>query len=363
MLTRDEVNGMAKDFYSYLESNFCENYVISWSDEKGKLPGVHPKKGGVFLSSLDSEGFFSADIDVIGYSVYNKATQKKQRRRMGNDIVYMLGNVPFLKSVGYPEYYLSEIMPNLHDSKEFLKALHKLYDLEGQYYVNLPYTHEIQASMSAFSSSPWDMIRTDSYKGKIRIGIMLYSLGNDLDSVAESLLVFSEMISQKYANINASIYINTMISEYSNMFCSHNGLSQGIISLESLQYNQEYIYLQNVGWANIIAPYTRPLMNDAFRTKSIIAQDMHGGGLMVRHKKTISEMMISDLKEMKLFLYNILISGKMYFPIDFDGFRGRWEYIPVFEDEIRIDGNQVIFEHVGGPNVKYIKDVLGLTNE
>ena len=361
-LTLDEVNAMAQDFYDFIEKEFGDNCVITWEDERKRLPSIHPKRGGVFLGSSGEDGFFAANIDIRGSAVYNKATQKKQRSRMGNDISYWLIKTPsFHASVGYPEYYASEIQPYLHDSKTFLSALHKLYDLEDKYYINRPYTHDIQASIIVFGTTRWDISTANGNKGVVRVRILLYSIEYEPNEMAEKLLGFAKEISKKYVNFNASIFINTNFEDYMDWFNSFGELSEEILSRASLGYHQELIYLQNVGWSHIVAPYTKVLLDgDCCRSENIITEDLQGGGMLIKYNKPISEMTIEDLKEMKKYIYSMLISGKSHVPVYFDRFRSKWEYVPVLDDEIRIEGDNVIFEHIGGPNVKHIKDVLQL---
>ena len=136
-----------------------------------------------------------------------------------------------------------------------------------------------------------------------------------------------------------------------------------VISEESLEYNQQFIYLQNVGWAHIVAPYTKALAESSLfeqQNDEIELENLNGGGVLIKYKCPIMEMTISDLKKMKRFIYKILISGKMFTGFKHDRIRGLWEYVPILENELRIVEKGILFEHVGGPDVQYIKDILQL---
>ena len=105
------------------------------------------------------------------------------------------------------------------------------------------------------------------------------------------------------------------------------------------------------------------LSGDKCKIENILIEELQGGGLLIKHDRPISKMTIADLKDMKQCLYGALISGKSIFYTGYNRFRSRWEYVPLLEDEIRINGDEVIFEHIGGPNVKHIKDVLQLKSD
>ncbi len=120
--------------------------------------------------------------------------------------------------------------------------------------------------------------------------------------------------------------------------------------------NAYHRYLSDIGWATFISPYTAKLVDispidngNTYTTKV-----MENGGLYIQNNESIEETTIHHLLGIKKQVYNAIYPGEGVFSLSFHNWRSHWENIPVFDDEVQIQNNNVLFSSKNIANTGFV---------
>ena len=113
-------------------------------------------------------------------------------------------------------------------------------------------------------------------------------------------------------------------------------------------------YLCGFEWANVLSPYARkkmdPLLMQKHKDDTIGIEILPNRGAFIHLNMPIDSVDVDELLKLKRFLYPALYPGKSAIPAIW-GFnpaqsfpRSRWERVPFFPEEIKVENGYIIFE-------------------
>lgn len=120
---------------------------------------------------------------------------------------------------------------------------------------------------------------------------------------------------------------------------------------QKLRRRAEYLYLNKVGWANIISPAVRRLLPGSTEPPF---EALENGAVCVRLDAGVSETTLSDLKRLKSTLYPAMVPSVSEFDLDYPYLRSHWENIAVLDDELHVQDDKIIISQNGKADKNYL---------
>ena len=281
-----------------------------------------------------------------------KIRNKTSLRRSLRELEYSLTPKDFAglwTSMDFDDYYAEHVRSKQQDPTALKKALLDLFDLEGRFdRGELSFPCDIQGS---FTTARMET-QQDLFYGCFDVEILFYVIENDLDRFADQCCDFGMRLSEKYRNINIRVDLNAS-SPCTAPYSEHYGrfpVGGAEILQESLFKDyMRHLYISEVGWGHIVCGKTRGLAECPFAESdpdALNIREIGNGAVFIRPKNPLSKVTISDLKQIKKYLYPVIMprSEEWSFP---GPFRKHWEAVPVFEKELTVTENTVTFRHFG----------------
>ena len=356
-LDEEQALELGETFYTFLNDKYTNTCILLWKMRDRSLKTA----SSIRATRIATNEIFDITLegDVKSLRVYNKTSLRKYNHDLGYHPIFHLGLTPAFASIDYPEYARTEIRPFNNDPDGFYKALVELYSLEGRINLSQFTSNDIEARFSATEAGDEEGC-PGSFCGSIDIKIGCFCLGDELNNTADELKKFGLDLSNRFNNINIAICIDQNENDYKRHFPS---IKEGFVERQyyhKIWMRSRYLYLNNVGWVNIASPLVGELgvLQSSVNENKTFKYDMtHSGGHFLYCSKKISEILISDLKQMKRILYPMLLpsnGGRGYLPNSSCGYRSCWENVPILDSEIIVTSKSVEFKMLSSPNVKYL---------
>ena len=347
-LTTKQMTDLAKEFYSFVSDSFGDTCVFDWKYNEKPLRNLDS------ISIENNLGYVSLlfEGDRKSTAIYNKTTLRKYTRRIQYDPVLYRINSSSFYSADYPEYRRAVIDPAGNSPALLRDALYQVFSEEGRIDLGLYLGHDL----SGLFYCDYKAHEEENVCGSMYLRFSCYFLDEELDETANLLLSFSKQLSLNYNKINITIGIGSG-NEFKAYYPSLKGISKQDDQYDMLWENANILYLQNVGWANIISPRIAKRIlpfSDALITTDATECIMENGALCVLVPERIHDLSLSSLKAVKRRLYPVLFPGEGSFPIDYPYFRSCWEMIPVLDQEIEVFTHKVYFRHISDADRDYL---------
>lgn len=360
-LNADQVDEMARLFYDFINNKFESCFVLDWHFNNKALNDLEQclrqEKNSYRLYSIMMDG------DYRSGSINNKTSLRKHGKRLQYDMVFNSGKVPPFCAVDYPDYKANNINPYRNSPELFKSAIIKLF-LEDHPEILSQYHNHDMGGMFHVSCTEDE---PESFFGSINIYMSVYCAEDELDSFADEFAGFARQCSKAFININASIALSasTMGKDYECYFYGYPN-KDTIRRGSGLLLKAHYLYLNNVGWSNIISPATRVLDEGLLKTCNsnhpiYYLEELTGGGIVVQSNESITRTNLCDLLEIKKRIYGSLFPGRVKFGLDWN-FRGNWENIPLLDEEITVSAIDVVISHCKDLNIDYVKEVMNIND-
>ena len=388
-LTEEDVNSLAKAYYSFMEKIFGQEGVLDWKFEKRTIKNYdgltdalknRKMKNGSF--GMVCEGFYRSN------EVYNKTTLRSFQRHE----ILSVEPFQYIES-NNTKFYKEKILPFMKEPDILKKHICMLFDTEEGVFAEKVHMHDFGGFFSCGMSQP------GFYQGDYVIGAYVYSLEDQLDWFNTELVKFGYLLMGKMQNINIVIQINSTAECYSRYYgrvFDKPGYKGGFLKMQLLEalrlkdiknidslitvgQGMRYCYLTELGWGNFICERTRKLAGDSFSSEDgIVVESLPEGGMFVRLVNPISKLSIRELKKIKRCIYRTIMPRELTMPwigTQMDGIldpafwpleyrlRREWEIVPVFEDEITLDNYLITFKHYGEICFPEILEALKLRKE
>lgn len=345
-LNEEHVFELCDRCYKYTQEFLGESFVTEWtSDSRPTKPADVMRK----LEERKKNLTFHLHGNVISNSVYNKKTLKAYRHRL----LYESHTPGRETSVSkdYPEMFCL----NYAGAKtpEAIKAATlKIFNTEHKNAIVKWRTFDVFGGFFQHWT-PDDFITcSGSYYLQIAIGC----LGSYVDKIAEEFCSFSKELASTFPGISGYVSLTPFIR------CGNNTAYGHYFSSMALEWNP-YKYVTGVEWFHILSPMQRSLvpdlLTDATREANIEVKELNKGGVVVRIGKGVLETDVPEYLALKRVMYDALYPGGRTIELAhwFDSKlispsvkpRILWEYIPVFDDEVTVLEDRIIFRHANAP--------------
>lgn len=344
-LTESEVLGLAAELYSFIDRSFGEECVISWRCRDRAVKGLD----GIAKAHIRNDEIFDISVlgDVKSSLVYDKKSLRAYDRRLMYDPVFTLGLTPFNASCDYPAYADSELAPHMGSTREYRQALKKLFALEGRIDMGQFCRHDLEAAVFAQTDEDHD----GRFRGSFYLRISCHSLGEELDDMAQRLLTLGRSVSQRLVNVNMTVGVEQSASGWELYFAGPNIDPTHDDTEQKLRRRAEYLYLNKVGWANIISPAVSRLLPLSAETPF---EALGNGAVCVRLDGGVSETTLGGLKRLKSALYPAMLPTVSEFDRNYPYLRSHWENIAVLDDELHVQDDKILLTQNGKINKDYL---------
>ncbi len=357
------------EFYDLPRSKtieFCET-VITWNEQmtgEGFVKRRHLKNRCVSLERLlkslhelqSNTGWsYWQDAYVISHVVNNAKSISQFERNV--KIAQSLGMTPLLScSLDYPLFWGS-LFPNGKEAAESIRQkVIRIFQEENK----VDTGSHLQTDVSAFISIAPYSVCPDLYHGSASFCFSAYSLGGQIQRVADQMCVFLTALASQFVNLNGRVKLAPMGDSYRRYF-GHRERTDGSHIQQGLQPVEWYktYYVPSVEWFNVLSPLAQVHFTDHPReVEDVYTERISGGGWLVCVRKPIDQYGLRDARKIKELLLPALYPASsafqlsMLFPQTEDqrffsyhlNPRRYWGIIPVFPDEIEIVSNYLVFK-------------------
>lgn len=341
----NQVAALAQQLYDFLNgqySNFC---IMSWHiNDRVYNNG----KGDIQELYTPAKDTFDMTGDIVGKSVYNKTTQKAYERKIRNDPIYTLGLTPPFASIDYPAYAERELPRYRNDPEILRKTLIRLFSVENSINMQLTGMHDLNFLFFSYKCEE----NPSTFYGSFYVEISCFGFAGEIDKIAVTFDAFARSIVERFTHVNICIHIEQTADEYSQYF-GELKLPTNVTPYSDLawhlQRNAHYLYAQQVGWSNYLSSDVSGLVRDRQGYRELSC-----GGLHIGVGKKITETTLQDLKEVKKSLYPALFPGRRVSNKNYPYFRSMWQNVPVLDEEIIVEGSNIIFAHQGVADLDFL---------
>ena len=351
-LDQEQADSLANDFYNYTNDSLGKECVLDWTFREN----IHSDIDKCIAEKKYKDGSYYMFLEgcVRSEKIYNKTTFRNYKKcrdypPFGRDV----GKGEFI-SVDYKECDNCKSIYAKEEPEEIKEFLLEIFDKEEKVFLGESYSSDV---IGYFNCKPVES-SNQLFAGMFYLKIAVYSLQNELNEMASTLLEFGKTLLCRYKKVNFYIELNPDIDRYSFYYGNKAENGESVYLKTDLRNIVQNYYLHNVGWANVICNDTLKLGLAEITDAHIINQRI-AGGLLIRVDDAISNTKICDLKTIKRIIYNLIMPRTKVHPVSLP-FRGQWECIPVFKEELRVDQGRILFEHFGKLDLKLIEKTMGI---
>lgn len=362
-LTKNKKIQLFDSFFNFVNSAFSEECVLNW-----KFDNKVVRDQNNLYQKLQNENDETIYMDVIGDVKCNRIYNKITLNQYDRDLKYRLPLFTTLSikySVDYLEYFKAKIEPyvSLNSIIELKNSINNVFDLEYRVNKNVYSDHAIRGNCFSAKSHKND----DEYYGEISLWISYFSIHDEVNHLAKSLYEYGVKIATEFADTNVTIKVNQSCS---NILDSRLFFRSLIANADQSPTSREqsmlanYMYLQDIGWANIISPYTARLLdihqhgntkyNLVDKNQTYVIHMLKNGAISIQNKRDIEETTILDIKSIKSIAYRALYPGIGRFQLTWPYWRSNWENVPILPEELKTEDKQIVFQHKGTVNPLFL---------
>lgn len=353
-LTENDVTELAGDFYSFVNAEFGNECVLLWHSRKRVIKDIHALEE----TGIHPAGTFDMDLigDVKSRIVYNKTTLRRYDRDLEFHPVFHCGITPMSASVDYPEFAKQSIKPHVNNPDELQQALLAIFQREGCINKGLLLQNDVEGFLF---NSKFD--GTDGlYAGKIELRVNCISLADELDNYANSLVDFGRRLSLRFVCVNVTIGIDQSGLDYVRYYGGvqlHPCTDSKAGEVHAMIRHAKYLYMQEVGWANIISPIVmgRIQLGETTIQQDVQEERLANGALYIHSSHGVANTTLAQLSTIKQRIYPAMMPGISKFGLDWPYFRSFWENVPLVSGELAVTNKYVFFRHKGYLDEGYVK--------
>ena len=354
-LSKKDTLKIAEDVIQWLKEKLLERFwVRHYLCEKGVRKEIILPK---IIEQFERQNnvFYRMEAMVLSPVVHDLKTYQSYMRCVS--IPYSHGIFGFSPGVSadFADYW-NTLFPDGKPEPELLKQnILRIFREEGRKYLGGYYSSDASALVNIL---PYQQ-KKDCYYGTVRIKISSFCLNGQQNEMAEALAEFAVFLSKNYHNLNAHVLLcpdTAGITPYKTLFGGgdYTDGSHEDANCTRREWYPTY-YLSGAEWFNIVSPLAQqhiPCSAEDSGARGINVKNAAEGPLIVKSSKTILDFGISDALEMKKWLYPALYPGmssvllRMLFrdsKADIHYPRNDWRIVPVFEDEINVMNEYLVF--------------------
>ncbi len=359
-LTQLQLNTLAEFCFRRIYTIVKDDFIVAWDWGSRR---VKPEKLYDRIRASTEHIMF----DFEGYVISNVVYDAKSMRSFDR-MLLMRADIPRPTnySVDYPDVFW-QYFGGVTTPEACKEALLQIFNERGKKMLSLWQGPDVQC---IFLSSRHSNKRS-LYRGKLQFHIALGCLGSDAGLLSEALTDLLRQAAADCPSISGRVTLSP-IPWPDKSCCSHmryflrlikdgSHIATGFAERSHIEW-YPYYYLNGAEWFNVLTPlqltHIPNIREMAKNYPEIILEWLPNGSAIVRLKKPITEIDIEDFTEVKKLLYRALWQGERtlmlqhVFSHDVDNIccltkpRVEWEYAPIFDEEIQVLQDRIIFQHV-----------------
>ena len=354
-LSKNQLASFAESCYSSICDLLKDEFYTQWVWNSRKTSKSRIEKN---LATGRKYYSFGCEADVISDVVFDSKSFRMYEKHYRNaDLKYSSAwQISFdYKDIVCPKLNAAltpEQCKQITQEIFSLKGMKKLAQWEG---------HDVFSMFSCTQHENTDNL----YYGDFVFYIAYSCLISNPTFFAEQLVTIVKQIGNQFKNVSGRVmltpfsgispYSPHMRTFYSDVIQDGSHVQAGV---KPHEWYQHY-YSQGAEWFNLISPvqlkHIPNVVEDARKYPEIGTEHCKEGGVIVRLKKPIDQIDIDDLVPIKKVMYNALYPGKTKIllrsfcdPSKF-GYMAKprvaWENMPIFDDEIIINYDSLVFQH------------------
>ncbi|MBR6801336.1 MAG: hypothetical protein IKM61_06265 [Eubacteriaceae bacterium] len=351
-----ELNAIATRIRHWLSEVIEHRAVLRWfyGDREIRSENIQTK-----IDNPDSGISFGFDGMIVSKEIYNQKSYKAFLKEAMYGSTYKLPPDAD-KTMNYKDVFMSYFQ-DIERNDEIKKSLLEIFDMSGMY----PVSMWAGSDVSAFFHSNHYIEGAIKYCGKFDFAIALKSLGENVIHFSNEIIRFLKDFAIEFKNTSSRVNLSyfSILQHISPHMVYFGGRLNKNPEHPEFDYGDsdmnKYAYVPGAEWFNIISPLQQQLLpnllSESQKYPEVTTEVLPGGNMIVRSSKDIISTDIDEYKAIKSLLYNALYPGKseikMKDLLNFDAWgwgtkpRFYWEYVPMFEDEIEVLDDRVIFRH------------------
>lgn len=351
-LSEEEMIELAKSIFSFVDRRFGESCVLLWKCNDRAVKTVDD----INSKAVKTDEIFDISVfgDVKSSLVYNKTSLRAYEAKLLYDPVYTLGLAPGDASADYPAYSQRELEPYKNDPATLREAVIRLFSEEGRVNKNLFSQHDVEGAFFAYHMEKQEEL----FSGEFKLHISCFSLGDELDNMADELYKFGRLLALDFTNVNMAIGITQTDFDWDRCFGTLNTDEADDETGFKMRCRAEFMYLHKVGWANIISPTVSRLLSDESKA---LFNTLENGAVCARLGCSASETTLKALKQLKAVVYPAMLPGWFEFELDCLHIRPYWENVVVLDNELSFENGKMLLAQNGKADGDYLlsDDIFG----
>ncbi len=350
-LTKEQEQELAEYYVQTCLRLFGEEFYIAWNDDFFRAK----------TEKILKQSMYGHDFTVLATLKSNDVYNLKTFLKYYRELCYPKEILPRLRKSGSADYYevTKGYWTEYFSPEACKKSILDLFRKPGMKYLNYGQAFEVEG---LFYSSSYHSNKKQ-FKGELGLQIHQYALNDQVDFFAEEFARIATELSERYVNINARVRWTVSCAEPYWNFFGERRLQDGSHIKAECEAREwyEYYHLKSAEWFNILSPLQQShfdnLLLQAKAFNAISVQSITTGGMIIRLNKKFSQIDVLDLYDMKKLLYAGLQPGMrsillkdLYDPkTDHAKPRRLWEMVPIFDDEVFVLDDRVVFKHRAYP--------------
>lgn len=313
------------------------------------------------IRQTDTYNMWGFDADIISESIYNNKTFRQYAKELAFDTSTTLKNHGI--SIDYIDRF-DKYFTDVNDSQSIKSAVLKIFNEDGRKKMAFWRSHDFSGIFSTFEYDQFSNL----YRVNFSLQIALQCLGSHTCDYAKKMTELLIELSEITPNIGGHVNISPI--HWPARSTGHLQYFGGNIgdNASKFQHRKEgyldvewypYYYIGGAEWFNVISPlqmqHLQCIDKNQEISSGIICKKLSSGGMAVFLNKNITDTDVSDLKNIKQLLYNALYPGhgkillcQLFNRDELTHFckpRPQWELVPMFDDEVEVTQDRIIFKH------------------
>lgn len=355
LLTQSQVISLFEICYSCLNELVLNSAISQWRWNNKKI-----NKSTLFERMLKDTRpcTIFCEADIISDTVYDLKTFRYHENQIEQQLILRKSMTDV--SNDYPSFFDTNFS-HCHSQRQYKDAIFNIVYAKEKI-MQAPWLHH--DVMCYFSYSEYQN-QPNRYFGTFNFCLGYYCLRYNAQQFAERLIDLAKKASTAVININGRIALSPIIFSpscsghmlyyYGNPQGDNSHLEYGVCASE---WYKNY-YSRGPEWFNIISPIQKNMLpnlhDDLKKYTQVNYEDIGNGAIALMLRKAIDKIDIDDLVPMKEIMYQSLYPGRSEILLEnlinphqwgyMAKIRQRWEYIPIFDDEVTISSKSVIISY------------------
>ena len=355
LLTEVQLKNVAEIYLQYFGNLLDSAFITRWN---WNLKNINKYNLQQKIKGTKEGYVFSFEADVINDVVFDVKSFREYSRKLDYSKCHY--NLPSLISDDYIELFQQLIVDN-PTPEQTKQAVLDIFNYGNKKMIAKWCSHDANGFFRCCSYRDHPKL----FYGECSFRIGYNCLNKEVSKFVEELILLVINLSSAVVNVNARITLSpiAMPSSCSGHMLYFSGKileDQSHISAGCRNFEwYPHYYSRGAEWFNLLSPLQATLVPNIFEDVKFFSDvciiENDNKSVIVKSNKPIECLDVDDLMPVNRLLYNALYPGETHmFLSDFynitqlgymSKLRRRWEYVPVFEEEVEVLSDRILLRH------------------